>query len=77
LKDRVERLLGKKTEKNPRLGWENIWFRSLITVWIFMAVMLGTIGGNHSAVNMKNPEWFNSFLNQMGIEVDRARLIFI
>lgn len=42
-----------------------------------MAVMLGTIGGNHSAVNMKNPEWFNSFLNQMGIEVDRARLIFI
>jgi beta-lactamase regulating signal transducer with metallopeptidase domain len=69
LKIRVEKLLGKTKEKSSRLGWGNIWFRSAVSVWIFTAVMIATLGGNHQTVKLKNPDWFNSLLKQMGLEV--------
>jgi beta-lactamase regulating signal transducer with metallopeptidase domain len=69
LKTRVERLLGKTAEKCPRFGWSNIWFRSMISVWIFTAVMIATLGGNHQTVKLKNPEWFDSMLKSLSLEV--------
>lgn len=68
LKVRVEKLLGMAPEKRSRFGWGNVWFRSAFSVWIFTAVMIATVGGNHQSVNLKNPQWFNSLLRNLGLE---------
>lgn len=68
LKVRVEKLLNEGDEKSPRFGWQYKWVRYGFSIWIASAVMLATIGGNHTTVNLKNPEWFNQLLNVLGFQ---------
>ena len=69
LRIRVERLLGETQERRPRFGWSNIWFRSLVSIWICAAVMFATLGGNHQTIKLKNAAWFDQALKNLGLEV--------
>lgn len=68
LKIRVERLIDAHIERPPRLGWQYKWVRIGMTFWIASAVMLTTIGGNHTTAELKNPEWLNSLLRILGLQ---------
>jgi beta-lactamase regulating signal transducer with metallopeptidase domain len=67
LKTRVERLLGKICEGRGRFGWQNHWFRYFVSLWIFAAVMLGTVGGNQNAHGKEGLEMFDSLLRFFGV----------
>lgn len=47
LKERVRRLISPNGEKSPRLGWNYLWVRVVVTFWIGVAVLMSTFGGNH------------------------------
>lgn len=68
LKLRVERLLGKTRDRSSRFGWQNLWLRLLFSVWISSAVMIATLGGNHQAVKLKNPQWFDQLLKDLDLK---------
>lgn len=67
LRTRIERLLGNRVEKIPRFGWQNLWFRWAMSLWIFTAVMRATFFGNHSTIKLSDPEWFRNMLKALGI----------
>ncbi len=69
LKIRVQRLLGEKEERAPRLGWQYKWVRLVVAFWISTAVMTATFGGNHRTDKIKNPEWVDQLLRKWGLEV--------
>lgn len=68
LKTRVEGLLETRRERAPRFGWNRLWLRTAVTVWIFTAVMSSTFGGNHPSRPWKNAAWFEALLRRHGLE---------
>jgi len=65
LKIRVQNLVGESREKRSRFGWDHLWLRSLISVWIVAAVMIATLGGNHPNAKIENPPWFQSLFKSL------------
>jgi beta-lactamase regulating signal transducer with metallopeptidase domain len=67
LKERVDRLIGRKTERPARFGWNKRAVRVVAGFWIFMAVMIATFGGNHATARIANPEWFDYLMRSLGL----------
>lgn len=63
LKERVERLVGTRSEKPPRLGWQNRWVRYACAALISVLVLNSVFGGNFTdEAVMKTPAWLESLL---------------
>lgn len=66
LKLRIETLLGNTVEKKARFGWKYTWFKTVMTVSIFGAVINSTFAGNKFVILRSNPEWFKQLLRTIG-----------
>ncbi|MGZ6452461.1 MAG: M56 family metallopeptidase [Bdellovibrio sp.] len=57
LKIRIKSLLGEAYELKERFGWNYRSVRIVFSIWIIKAVMISSLGGNHS-ITLKTPEDF-------------------
>ena len=46
LKERVERLIGQRQDRKPRLGWQFAWLRLIVTIFIALVILNSVFGGN-------------------------------
>ncbi len=67
LKVRVNRLIEADGLKPPRMGWQYKGVRYVFALWITTAVLLTTIGGNHTASELKAPDWLTYLLQALGL----------
>jgi hypothetical protein len=67
LKERVERLVGVKTDRGPRFGWANRWIRLAVSLSAIGAVINSTFGGNRETVLFEMPSWFIHLMQRLGL----------